>query len=261
MQRIFTFSALHVVAKGNLIQKQLTVLTTFRHFSPLTCYLLLLRRSLEILNAKQYAQFRAGSIGANADIVYIRAAAHAAPLLEPPHFANVGAYKVSFGDDKGNLIDIYPRNRGVQVSLSVRPSSALAFAIPHDFSEYQYSVDGDVVLTGANVDAMLRCTNATHLTIMDAHDVAGMLLQRIDDMAKMTKLQTLKLAINRGHLARMELGAFLARLPSLRFATFVFQDWHERDVEAFLKRQAVPANWQRHGNYVDSAIFHRTGRY
>lgn len=180
-------------------------------------------------------------------------------MLEPKYFSNVSAYKLSFTDNKGNLIDIYPLNSGVQVSLSFGEASGLSFAIPSNFKEYQYSIDYDVALTNANVDSILSCTNVTHLTIIDARDLAKILLERIDDLAKMTELQTLKLTINKEYLENIKLSPFLEQLPSLRFVTFVFPDLHEREIEAFLRRQIIPMNWQRHGNYADSAIYHRRG--
>lgn len=168
-------------------------------------------------------------------------------------------YKLSFSDKKGNLIDIYPRNQGVQISLTL--DNTIAFDIPENYKEYKFSIDYDVILTEVNLNALLNCKSATYLSIYDARDLAYTLMKRIDTLARMTKLKSLKMNINNEYLPHMKLKPFLEQIPSLRFVTFIFQDLREHEVKAYLKDQDIPSDWARHGNYVDSAIFHRKGTF
>lgn len=179
--------------------------------------------------------------------------------MEPKYFWNAPNYKISFADADGNFIDIYPRNKGVHVSLLV--GGPIDFDIPHNYNEYKYSIESDIKLSDANLKSLLKCENATYLSINDANDLAYKLMLHINDLKKMTQLRTLKLYILREHLPLIQLAPFLEQLVPLQFATFVFPDSKEHEIEEFLNRQSIPSYWILHGNYADSAIFHRKGKY
>lgn len=179
--------------------------------------------------------------------------------MEPKHFWNASNYKISFSDANGNFIDIYPRNKGVHVSLI--SDSSIDFDIPHNYNEYKYSLDFDIKLSDANLKSLLQCENATYLAINDASNLGYKLMIHIHNLRKMTQLRTLKLNIMRKHLPLMQLAPFLEQLLPLQFATFVFPDSTEHEIEEFLQRQTIPSYWMSHGNYADSAIFHRKGIY
>lgn len=209
--------------------------------------------SLKITNADQYAKFKVGTIGAEYDVIRISPEAHLAPLMEPKHYASSSYYKIVFTDRNGNAINLFPRNKGVVVEIA--SSGHIPINIPDDYDEYKYVYLEGAVFPDDHLEHILACKNTTFLYILDFVDVVYRLLNRIDDLKALQNLDFLKLNINPANLSQITLSTFLEQLPSLRAARFIFHDLE--DIESYLKMQTIPRQWERHGDAVDTANFHR----
>lgn len=209
--------------------------------------------SLKITNADEYANFKAGAVSAVYDVVHILPEAHPSPLMEPKHFANTSYYKIVFTDSSGNSINLFPRNKGVVVEIV--SNGNVAINIPDDYHEYKYVYLHKAIFPDEHLEHILRCKNTTYLYILDFVDVAYKLLNRIDDLKALKRLNFFKVNINPANLSQITLSTFLEQLPSLRIARFIFHDLD--DIEPYLKTQTIPSEWERHGDAVDTADFHK----
>lgn len=194
--------------------------------------------------AEQYNQLKAGSSAFDLDIVHVTDRVHADILKEPAHFRNASYHEIAFLA-RLSRVRLYPLDGSVDVYVDNKNAE---FDVPDNYSRYAYNFDFMSRVTDAYVDSILKCKNATSLTLeFRGHgSLATKLFQRIDELRAMTQLRYIALPIGRDERNAVALGALLT-LPALERASIRIQQIDVDDYEAFMAAQQIPSGWQQRG--------------
>lgn len=190
---------------------------------------------------------RLGNIGADRDIVVVTFQAHPDVLSQPLHFTNSPCYEISFVSEStefgSNVITLYPSRR--IVSGWFHSGENLTLGMPSDFSEYRLGFHEGSVLYRDDLDYILQWRDATVLEIFDEidNDVAYQLSWRVDDLARLFRLESITFTIHFDTYEKLQLAEFLKRLPALKEAIFYAKGISMADVEAFMATELSVGGW------------------
>lgn len=102
-------------------------------------------------------------------------------------FADIKDYAntidIKFMDGNGNLINTSARQRSVTANYMNGPVSLAN--LPRNFSAYTININGDTVVTSADIEAILRWTTAKRIQITDNKNIGRILIGHMDDFNRM----------------------------------------------------------------------------
>lgn len=195
-----------------------------------------------IETAEQYDQLKSGQIGRDQKRVIIGTDGHPTPLLLPKHFANAEHHVISFIDDNGNMIQLYPETR--QLLLSVAFGAISLDGLPLDYDGYDIEFEG-AQFTSAYLDALLLWKNIKFAQINDQNNAAYEILQRIDEFSELKELSTIALNLQRDSYKKILVQPYLKKLPTLKQAFFLLEkSLNQEEIDEFINNQTIPADWK-----------------
>lgn len=198
---------------------------------------------LVIETPEQYDQLKSGQIGSDQKRVIIGTDGHPTPLLLPTHFANADEhYAISFVDDNGNMIQLYPQTR--QLLLSVAFGEIPLDGLPLDYDGYDIEFEGGQ-FTPAYIDAFLQWKQIKFAQINDQNNAAYEILQRIEEFSELKELSKIVLNLQQDSYKKVILQPFLEKLPALEQAFFLFdKSMNQDEIDEFVDGQNIPDNWK-----------------
>lgn len=218
---------------------------------PKSCVHLCSSGTLE--TAEQYNQLKAGSSAFDLDIIRVTDRVHADILKEPAHFRNASYHNIVFSI-RLSSVRLFPLDSYVYVHIDTRTA---VFDVPDNYARYAFNFDFMSKLTDAYVDSILKCKNATSLTL-EFHGKGNLttkLFRRIDELRAMTQLRYIALPIGRDERNAAALGALLLALPALERATILIEQIDIDGYAAFMAAQEIPSGWQQRGQLKPTKDF------
>lgn len=148
-------------------------------------------------------------------------------LLQPQYFGNASFDGMKFTQKAGvdiNQIIIYPRLGRAEMTFmnGENPLSGM----PKEYDHYNVYCWKPAKISIENVHACFEWTNARKLTIQDKQNIAGDLMNSINELSKLTKLEYLQLHMHRYtyRYKGLKVEKFINSLPSLKQIYFFGYD-------------------------------------
>lgn len=121
----------------------------------------------------------------------------------------------------------------------------LTLDLPNNYESYKLEFEQSAITTDADIEYISTWTNAKSLEIFDNIDVAFDLLERIDELKTLTKLESLKLHLHRYSLLQKDFSPFFNTFPKLKFIQFTFDEATSvKIVKRFVRGLKIPKKFK-----------------
>lgn len=189
-----------------------------------------------------YESLRKGQIDAHNQSIVVEAGAHPLPVTQPKHFQNAPYFMMRFNDFDGNRISIYPTLRFLYASLRFGPY--LTRGMPNTYTDYYVRFGDNAIAITDDISYILQWTGARRLLLLDKHNLAFELSQRIEEMRIMSDLMELTLSIQRESYIMLHVATFMTKLPSLQKLNLSVEALKDEEIQEFMEIQKIPKCWK-----------------
>lgn len=169
-------------------------------------------------------------------------------LLQPQNFANSTFPEISFieeGDGIFSMI-ILSNTADVQKRAYATFTSGINSleGLPKDYIEYIVDFEYSAIPVHANIDTILGWKMAQKLTVRGKESMVLTFSERIDELSKLSGLSELQFDIGDNSYLGVDVGTFIAKLPTLKAIPFHGQGLTVAELKKLIARNEVPSNWR-----------------
>lgn len=214
--------------------------TNFIHIStPISRYV--------VDSPEKYDLLKQGHLNADYVNIIVTSEAHPDILLQPQYFANAPFNSLKF-EDGMNALRIFPTVKFVVIHFNDGENSLLG--IPSNYTRFMINYGSEATPTVDNINSILQWSETEVLVFHDENSVVLFeLLDRIDEMSRLTKIKTLGFALANNSYNRINVGNLVEKLPTLNaieLASIELDDVYKTE---FVAKNPAPTSWIK---WVDS---------
>lgn len=193
--------------------------------------------SFNVETPEEYRQLMNGQLAGDFQFIDIAQSA-GGQLLDVFKIPSIQKYRfISIIDKYNNAMNYSPQSYRSVNGRFVQGESLLAI-LPRDCMKYEISLGSDVIITTADIDAMLTWSEATRINIADSDNLAYDLSQRIHEMGQKWLIEGLSLTVQRHSYKQLDVVKILKKLLLLGPVYFkAAPDMTDAEMEEFAANQ------------------------